>query len=49
MTQEELAQVGLNRSNVHVDFMVGNAEMNVDGITEDGQRIPIFRNGEWAI
>lgn len=49
MTQEELAQAGLNRSNVHVDFMVGNAEMNVDGITEDGQRIPIFRNGEWAI
>lgn len=49
MSQEELKEVGLNRSNVHVDFMVGNAEMNIDGIKEDGTVIPVFRNGEWAI
>lgn len=49
MSQEELAQAGLNRSNVHVDFMVGNAEMNVDGLTQEGQIVPIFRNGEWVI
>ena len=48
MTQEELQAAGLNRSNVHVDFMVGNGEMNVDGITKDGQVIPIMRQGEWA-
>lgn len=48
MTQEELNEIGLNRSDVHVDFMVGNAEMNIDGITQDGDVIPVFRNGEWA-
>ncbi|MGF3067088.1 aminopeptidase [Facklamia sp. P12945] len=48
MSQKELEEVGLNRSNVHVDFMVGNAEMNVDGISVDGTVTPIFRKGEWA-
>lgn len=48
MSQDELNEVGLNRSDVHVDFMVGNAEMNIDGITKDGEVIPVFRNGEWA-
>lgn len=49
MTTEELKIVGLNRANVHVDFMVGNGEMDIDGITADGQAVPIFRKGEWAI
>lgn len=49
MTEDELKVAGLNRSNTHVDFMVGSAEMNIDGIKEDGTRIPVFRNGEWAI
>lgn len=48
MTEEELAQAGLNRSQTHVDFMVGSGEMSIDGIREDGTRVPIFRNGEWA-
>ena len=48
-TEEELADAGLNRSDVHVDFMVGSSQMDVDGIREDGSRVPIFRNGDWAI
>lgn len=48
-TEEELAAAGLNRSDVHVDFMVGSSQMNVDGVREDGSRVPIFRNGDWAI
>ena len=48
MTQDQLKEAGLNRSNVHVDFMIGNGEMNVDGIKADGSTQPIFRNGEWA-
>lgn len=48
MTQEELHEAGLNRSTVHVDFMVGNGEMDIDGIKEDGTVVPIFRKGEWA-
>lgn len=48
MSQKELAKNGLNSSITHVDFMVGSAEMDIDGITEDGKVEPIFRNGEWA-
>lgn len=48
MSEEELKEVGLNRSNTHVDFMIGSNQMSVDGIKEDGSRIPIFRNGDWA-
>ncbi|MGX6978140.1 aminopeptidase [Vagococcus elongatus] len=48
MSQEELSAAGLNRSTTHVDFMIGSAEMNIDGIHEDGRKVPIFRNGEWA-
>lgn len=49
MGQEELKEAGLNRSDVHVDFMIGSNKMNIDGIREDGTRVPIFRDGEWAI
>ena len=48
MTDEELAQAGLNRSQTHVDFMVGSDQMNIDGIREDGSTVPVFRNGDWA-
>lgn len=48
-TEEELKEAGLNRSDVHVDFMIGSNQMNIDGIREDGSRVPIFRNGDWAI
>lgn len=48
-TEEELAAAGLNRSDVHVDFMIGGPQMDVDGIREDGSVVPIFRQGNWAI
>lgn len=48
MSQEELATNGLNESITHVDFMVGSEEMNIDGITQDGQTEAVFRNGNWA-
>lgn len=48
MSQDELAEHGLNRSMTHVDFMVGSADMNIDGITEDGTVEPIFSKGNWA-
>ncbi|MFC4779495.1 aminopeptidase [Paenibacillus sp. GCM10023252] len=48
MSQEELKAAGLNTSMVHVDFMVGSAEMDIFGVTEDGSREPIFIKGNWA-
>jgi aminopeptidase len=49
MSKEELEKNGLNSSLTHVDFMIGSAEMDIDGETADGKKEPIFRNGNWAI
>ncbi|MFC3798205.1 aminopeptidase [Cohnella sp. GCM10012308] len=48
MTPEELAASGVNTSITHVDFMIGSAEMDIDGYREDGTVVPIFRGGNWA-
>ncbi|NEW07696.1 aminopeptidase [Paenibacillus sp. SYP-B3998] len=48
-SKEELSQAGLNDSLIHVDFMIGSAEMDVDGERADGSIEPIFRNGNWAL
>lgn len=48
MTPEERQQAGLNNSNTHVDFMIGAAEMDIDGETADGTLEPVFRGGNWA-
>lgn len=48
MSPEELKENGLNESITHVDFMIGSAEMDIDGITADGKAEPVFRKGNWA-
>jgi aminopeptidase len=48
MSSEELKENGLNDSITHVDFMIGSAEMDINGITEDGTTEPVFRKGNWA-
>ncbi len=48
MSRDELKANGLNESITHVDFMIGSEQMNIDGITADGQAEPVFRNGNWA-
>jgi aminopeptidase len=40
---------GMNLSNVHTDFMVGGPELCVDGITKDGDAVPILRNETWQL
>jgi len=47
-TLEECRALGVNDSMVHVDFMIGCADLNIDAITKDGQTVPVFRNGTWA-
>ncbi len=39
----------LNRSAIHVDFMVGSAEVDVTGITRQGERVPVLRNSIWQL
>jgi aminopeptidase len=40
---------GMNISTVHTDFMVGRAELEVDGLTKDGQAVPIIRDETWQL
>ena len=48
MSEEELAQAGLNDSITHVDFMIGSKELDIDGETEAGAMVPVMRKGLWA-
>ena len=48
LTDEEFLAAGGNVSLNHVDFMIGSPKMDIDGITKDGSRDPIMRQGEWA-
>ncbi len=46
-TLEEMHKMGVNDSQVHVDFMIGAADMTITGY-KNGVATPIFANGEWA-
>jgi aminopeptidase len=48
MTKAELTAAGGNQSDTHVDFMIGTKDLEIIGISKDGQEIPIFKNGNWA-
>ena len=45
--EEDVPRV--NVSEVHVDFMIGSDEIDVTGVTRDGQEVPVLRGGAWQI
>lgn len=47
-TLDECRAKGINDSMVHVDFMIGSADLDIDAHTRDGKTVPIFRKGNWA-
>ena len=48
LSKEQIVEKGGNQSIIHVDWMIGSAEIDIDGIKADGTRVPVFRKGEWA-
>ncbi len=48
LTPEELAARGANDSLIHVDWMIGSGEIDLDGITATGTAEPLMRKGEWV-
>ena len=48
LTPEQLAAQGANSSLIHVDWMIGSGEMDVDGIRSDGNSEPLMRRGDWS-
>ncbi len=48
LSAQELAARGANDSLIHVDWMIGSAELDIDGITASGVSEPVMRKGEWV-
>ena len=49
LSRKEREDVGINNSAIHVDFMIGSTQLDVDGRTEAGERVAIMRGGDWVI
>ncbi len=48
MDDADFERAGGNRSGVHVDFMIGSGELDIDGVMANGSAEPLMRKGEWA-
>jgi aminopeptidase len=48
LSPEQLAGKGANSSLIHVDWMIGSGELDIDGITATGTAEPLMRRGEWV-
>lgn len=48
LSEEEKDAKGVNTSLTHVDFMVGDSDLDIMGIKQDGSEFKIFENGNWA-
>jgi aminopeptidase len=47
--RDEAERARVNKSRVHVDFMIGSPEIDVDGIDADGNAVPVLRSGAWQV
>ena len=48
LSDDDIATRGGNASLIHVDWMIGGRDTNIDGISQSGKIIPVFRQGNWA-
>ncbi len=48
LPSEQLAQKGANTSLIHVDWMIGSRQIDVDGVDFQGRSEPLMRQGEWV-
>ncbi len=39
----------INRSELHIDFMIGSSDVAVTGIESGGREVPLLRGGAWQI
>ena len=49
LSDDAFEAAGGNRSATHVDFMIGSAALDIDGVRRDGSTEPLMRKGNWAL
>ena len=47
-SNDELHEMGINDSSIHVDFMIGSKDLNITAHLKDGSEVPLFKDGNWA-
>ena len=47
-SREELYELGLNKCDSHIDFMIGTKDLNIIGITKDKKEVEIFKSGNFS-
>lgn len=48
LSPDEIAAQGGNSSLIHIDWMIGSGDVDIDGVKADGSRVAVMRKGEWA-
>lgn len=48
LLEEERYTLGINKAKTHVDFMIGTDDLRIDAMTKEGNRIPIFVDGDFV-
>jgi aminopeptidase len=49
LAPEERHARGINHSSIHTDFMIGSSEVEISGVTKDGEEVPILHHGDWKL
>jgi aminopeptidase len=49
VVDDEAERARVNMSDIHADFMIGGPDVDVDGVTHDGEAVPVLRDGVWQI
>lgn len=48
MNEKDLEEIGFNTSLTHVDFMIGSSDLDIVGVTSNGEEVQVFKDGNWA-
>ena len=49
LSDDELRGMGVNRSHIHTDLMIGSNDVEVDGVHAGGDAVPLLRGGDWQL
>ncbi|MEZ5752911.1 MAG: aminopeptidase, partial [Paracoccaceae bacterium] len=48
LSADQVKAKGGNSSAIHIDWMIGSGQIDIDGVAQDGSRVPVMRQGAWA-